>query len=81
MATGCLSHASPERRLLFKIDFFILSFCCVTYFFNYLDRSNLTNAYVSGMQEEQVFMATSSLSSTQSSPLATFLVRSRPIWL
>ncbi|KAL2841859.1 major facilitator superfamily domain-containing protein [Aspergillus pseudoustus] len=45
----------PERKLLFKIDFFILSFCCVTYFFNYLDRSNLTNAYVSGMEEELAF--------------------------
>lgn len=45
----------PEKRLLVKIDFFILSFCCVTYFFNYLDRSNLTNAYVSGMEEELAF--------------------------
>ncbi|KAL4865108.1 hypothetical protein BDV12DRAFT_155808 [Aspergillus spectabilis] len=45
----------PESRLLVKIDFFILSFCCVTYFFNYLDRSNLTNAYVSGMEEELGF--------------------------
>ena len=53
---GCLSlKASPERWLLFKIDAFILSFCCVTYFFNYLDRSNLTNAYVSGMKEELNF--------------------------
>ncbi|EYE92872.1 putative MFS pantothenate transporter [Aspergillus ruber CBS 135680] len=52
---GCFATLSPERRLLWKIDFFILSFCCVTYFFNYLDRSNLTNAYVSGMQEELAF--------------------------
>ncbi|KAI9929450.1 hypothetical protein MW887_000921 [Aspergillus wentii] len=49
------SHPPEEKRLLFKIDFFILSFCCVTYFFNYLDRSNLTNAYVSGMKEELAF--------------------------
>ncbi|BAE58456.1 major facilitator superfamily domain-containing protein [Aspergillus flavus] len=45
----------PERKLVVKIDFFILSFCCVTYFFNYLDRSNLSNAYVSGMKEELAF--------------------------
>jgi hypothetical protein len=45
----------PETKLLVKIDWFILSFCCVTYFFNYLDRSNLTNAYVSGMEEELSF--------------------------
>lgn len=46
---------TPESKLLFKIDFFILSFCCLTYFFNYLDRSNLSNAYVSGMKEELAF--------------------------
>ncbi|PLB34747.1 putative MFS pantothenate transporter [Aspergillus candidus] len=46
---------SAESKLLFKIDFFILTFCCVTYFFNYLDRSNLNNAYVSGMKEELSF--------------------------
>ncbi|KNG91471.1 pantothenate transporter [Aspergillus nomiae NRRL 13137] len=45
----------PEKKLVVKIDFFILSFCCVTYFFNYLDRSNLSNAYVSGMKEELAF--------------------------
>ncbi|KAE8155167.1 major facilitator superfamily domain-containing protein [Aspergillus avenaceus] len=45
----------PEKKLVCKIDFFILSFCCVTYFFNYLDRSNLSNAYVSGMKEELGF--------------------------
>ncbi|KAF7294861.1 Permease of the major facilitator superfamily [Mycena indigotica] len=40
-----------ERKLLFKIDFFVLSFVCLQYFSNYLDRANLTNAYVSGMKE------------------------------
>ncbi|GAA6006470.1 hypothetical protein JCM10207_004944 [Rhodosporidiobolus poonsookiae] len=40
-----------ERRLLVKIDFFILSFICLMYFSNYLDRANLSNAYVSGMKE------------------------------
>ncbi|KAL4932521.1 putative MFS pantothenate transporter [Aspergillus undulatus] len=48
-------NKDPNAKLLFKIDFFILSFCCVTYFFNYLDRSNLSNAYVSGMKEELAF--------------------------
>lgn len=36
-------------------DFFILTFCCLMYFTNYLDRSNLANAYVSGMKEELGF--------------------------
>ncbi|KAF9890482.1 hypothetical protein FE257_005887 [Aspergillus nanangensis] len=50
-----LIPSDPESKLVRKIDFFILSFCCVTYFFNYLDRSNLANAYVSGMKEELAF--------------------------
>ncbi|TFK99065.1 MFS general substrate transporter [Pterulicium gracile] len=41
-----------ERGLLLKIDWFILSYCCLMYFSNYLDRSNINNAYVSGMKEE-----------------------------
>ncbi|KAI1500424.1 major facilitator superfamily domain-containing protein [Biscogniauxia marginata] len=44
-----------ERMLIQKIDFFILTFCCLSYFTNYLDRSNLNNAYVSGMKEELGF--------------------------
>lgn len=50
-----VQHRPGERKLLFKIDFFILTFCCLAYFCNYLDRSNLTNAYVSGMREELGF--------------------------
>ncbi|KAL5363372.1 major facilitator superfamily domain-containing protein [Aspergillus floccosus] len=44
-----------EARLLRKLDCFILSFCCLCYFANYLDRTNLSNAYVSGMKEELNF--------------------------
>lgn len=50
------SDKTPEeRKLIRKVDFFILSFCCLMYFFNYLDRSNLTQAYVSGMKEDLNF--------------------------
>ncbi|KAI0406650.1 major facilitator superfamily domain-containing protein [Xylaria palmicola] len=45
-----------EKQLVRKIDFFILTFCCLSYFTNYLDRSNLNNAYVSGMKEELGFV-------------------------
>ncbi|KAI1815972.1 MFS general substrate transporter [Poronia punctata] len=45
-----------EKALVRKIDFFILTFCCLSYFTNYLDRSNLNNAYVSGMKEELNFV-------------------------
>jgi ACS family pantothenate transporter-like MFS transporter len=48
-------RAPGERRLVQKLDFFILTFCCLMYFLNYLDRSNLNNAYVSGMKEELRF--------------------------
>lgn len=41
-----------EAKLLFKIDCFVLSYVCLLYWVNYLDRSNVANAYVSGMQEE-----------------------------
>ncbi|OCL12252.1 MFS general substrate transporter [Glonium stellatum] len=44
-----------ERALVQKLDFFILTFCCLMYFLNYLDRSNLANAYVSGMKEDLHF--------------------------
>ncbi|KUJ12367.1 MFS general substrate transporter [Mollisia scopiformis] len=45
-----------EGRLVRKLDFFILTFCCLMYFTNYLDRSNLANAYVSGMKEDLGFV-------------------------
>ncbi|KAI0015354.1 MFS general substrate transporter [Xylariomycetidae sp. FL0641] len=50
-----VEYQPGERMLVQKIDFFILTFCCLSYFMNYLDRSNLTNAYVSGMKEELSF--------------------------
>ncbi|KAK0620728.1 major facilitator superfamily domain-containing protein [Immersiella caudata] len=48
-------RGANERKLVRKIDFFILTFCCLSYFVNYLDRTNLNNAYVSGMKEELGF--------------------------
>ena len=61
MANGFIQYlrgdqnAPGERKLVQKLDFFILTFCCLMYFLNYLDRSNLNNAYVSGMREELSF--------------------------
>lgn len=48
-------NAPGERKLIQKLDFFILTFCCLMYFLNYLDRTNLNNAYLSGMKEELGF--------------------------
>lgn len=49
---GAKSANPEENKLLFKIDWFVLSFCCLLYWVNYLDRLNLSNAYVSGMKED-----------------------------
>ncbi|KIJ70238.1 hypothetical protein HYDPIDRAFT_77458 [Hydnomerulius pinastri MD-312] len=49
---GDIPSSKVERRLLLKIDWFILSYCCLMYFTNYLDRANVNNAYVSGMKQE-----------------------------
>ncbi|KAM5349811.1 hypothetical protein ACJ41O_006316 [Fusarium nematophilum] len=32
-------------------DFFILTYCCFSYFFNFLDRAAFANAYVAGLRE------------------------------
>ncbi|EPY50476.1 pantothenate transporter [Schizosaccharomyces cryophilus OY26] len=45
-------RSRKERALVFKIDWFILSYCCVSFFINYLDRSSINNAYLSGMKED-----------------------------
>ncbi|KAK8849531.1 hypothetical protein IAR55_004865 [Kwoniella newhampshirensis] len=41
-----------ERKLLIKLDLVILSYVCLSYFCNYLDRANLANAYTTGMRED-----------------------------
>ncbi|KGO77033.1 Major facilitator superfamily domain, general substrate transporter [Penicillium italicum] len=44
--------SKEEKWLIFKLDFFILSYSCLTFFIKYLDQTNVTNAYVSGMKED-----------------------------
>ncbi|KAK5089025.1 hypothetical protein LTR05_003249 [Lithohypha guttulata] len=51
---GAPATTKAERRLILKIDFFILTY----YWCNYLDRANLNNAYVSGMREALHFKGT-----------------------
>ncbi|ORY68561.1 MFS general substrate transporter [Pseudomassariella vexata] len=43
---------ASEKKLLFKIDFFILTYGCLAYFTKWLDQANLSNAYISGMKED-----------------------------
>ncbi|KAF5985506.1 transporter protein [Fusarium bulbicola] len=47
---------SPEeRKLVFKLDWFMLSFACLMFFIKQLDQNNISNAYVSGMADELGF--------------------------
>ncbi|KAF3764079.1 MFS general substrate transporter [Cryphonectria parasitica EP155] len=48
---GDEAKSKEERWLVQKLDFFILTYCCFSFFFNYLDRSAFANAYVAGLQE------------------------------
>ncbi|KAK2930273.1 polymerase, nucleotidyl transferase domain [Fusarium oxysporum f. sp. vasinfectum] len=43
--------SKEEKRLIRKLDFFILTFCCFSFFFNHLDRQAFANAYVAGLKE------------------------------
>lgn len=47
--------SQEERKLLVKTDVFLLIYVCASYFTKSLDKSNITNAYVSGMKEDIVF--------------------------
>ncbi|KAH4046803.1 hypothetical protein HBH98_206350 [Parastagonospora nodorum] len=49
---------STEKKLLQKIDFFILTYGCLAFFTKWLDQANLSNAYVSGMREDLGMMGT-----------------------
>ncbi|KIL92244.1 hypothetical protein FAVG1_04652 [Fusarium avenaceum] len=43
--------SKEEKKLIRKLDFFILTFCCLSFFFNHLDRQAFANAYVAGLKE------------------------------
>ncbi|KAL4900087.1 hypothetical protein BDW74DRAFT_183043 [Aspergillus multicolor] len=51
LVLGDEAKSKEERWLVRKLDFFILTYCCVSFFFNYLDRAAFANAYVSGLSE------------------------------
>ncbi|KAL4787133.1 major facilitator superfamily domain-containing protein [Aspergillus varians] len=44
--------SKQERRLILKLDLTLLTFGCLGTFIKYLDRFNLTSAFVSGMKED-----------------------------
>jgi ACS family pantothenate transporter-like MFS transporter len=44
-----LDKSPEERKFLFKLDAAVLTFASFVYFIKYLDQSNISNAFVSGM--------------------------------
>lgn len=48
---GARPESKQEAKLLQKLDFFILTYCCLAFFFNFLDRAAFAQAYVSGLRE------------------------------
>ncbi|KAF4624226.1 hypothetical protein G7Y89_g13950 [Cudoniella acicularis] len=47
-----LDRSLEERKLIFKLDIFILTWAGFTYFSKNLNSGNVSNAYVSGMKED-----------------------------
>lgn len=43
---------ADQRKLLFKVDAFVLTFASIGYFLKNLDQDNIKNAFLSGMKEE-----------------------------
>jgi len=41
-----------EKRLVFKLDAAILTYVCLSYFVRYLDATNISSAYITGMKED-----------------------------
>ncbi|KAK0118396.1 hypothetical protein ONS95_012685 [Cadophora gregata] len=45
-------YSKEEKKMLRKLDAFLLTFCSIAFFLKWLDSSNINNAYVSGMKED-----------------------------
>lgn len=48
-------HEPGTSNVIFKLDWFLLSYSCLCFFIKQLDGNNVSNAYVSGMAEELGF--------------------------
>ena len=44
-----------DRKLISKIDLFLVPYSVISYWVKYIDQSNLNNAYVAGMKEDLGF--------------------------
>ncbi|KJK78045.1 hypothetical protein H634G_06628 [Metarhizium anisopliae BRIP 53293] len=46
------ARSKEERSLVQRLDVFLLTFGCISQIIKFLDQSNISNAYVSGMKED-----------------------------
>lgn len=49
---GHAERSPLERDLVRRLDIFLMTFGCVSQVIKYLDQTNISNAYVSGMKED-----------------------------
>lgn len=54
--------SAAEKKLVLKTDFFLLTYSCMAFFLKYIDQTNISNAWVSGMPEDLGFAGTDILS-------------------
>ncbi|KAK0646728.1 putative MFS transporter Liz1/Seo1 [Cercophora newfieldiana] len=47
-----LDKSPEERHFVYKLDLLLLTFGCLGFFTKFLNQTNLTNAFVSGMKED-----------------------------
>ncbi|KAJ5180880.1 major facilitator superfamily domain-containing protein [Penicillium capsulatum] len=81
---------SDQRWLMFKLDAFILTFSSIGYFLKNLDLNNVTNAYLSGMEEDLEMFGNELVTSTSiftvgyvigQIPFNLLMTRLSPRWL
>lgn len=49
---GHAERSPLERDLVLRLDIFLMTFGCISQVIKYLDQTNISNAYVSGMKED-----------------------------
>lgn len=49
---GHTERSPLERDLVRRLDIYLMTFGCISQVIKYLDQSNISNAYVSGMKED-----------------------------
>ncbi|KAM0820933.1 putative Major facilitator superfamily (MFS) profile domain-containing protein [Seiridium cardinale] len=81
---------ADQRKLLFKVDSFVLTFASIGYFLKNLDQTNVSNAFLSGMEEDLQMFGNELVTSTSiwtvgyvigQVPFNLLLTRVSPRWV